>query len=127
MVYFTLRGPNSQLESGKVTFATVHANVGGGYNITTGEFVCSVSGLYHFYFSFMQRSSTTVGCLILHNENILVQAATASSGAWAATSTSAHVQLQEGDVVHVGECGVNWKFVDHLGAEGTFTGAIIHL
>lgn len=126
MVYFTMRAPNSQLVSGKVTFDTTIANVGGGYNNQTGEFVCPVAGLYHFYFSFMQKSATNVFCFIKHNKASLTQAETFSDGTGETASASAYVQLQVGDTVSISNC-YNYEFVNHGGAEGIFTGSLIHL
>ena len=126
MVYFTMTFPNSELVSGKVTFRRDVADVGGGYNKTTGEFVCPVAGLYHFYFSFMQKSTTSVNCFIQRNGFRLTEATTWSDNIWSSASTSAYIQLTMGDIITVGDCD-NWKYVGYNGNEGVFTGSLIHV
>ena len=99
-----MRYPRSQLVSGKVTFSGILTNAGSGYNKQTGEFVCPVAGLYHFYFSFMQMSTTYVYCYIKHNRDLLTQARTYSANTWSVAATSAFVQLAVGDIVNIGPC-----------------------
>ena len=118
--------PNSQLVDGKVTFGRYIYQVGGGFNKTTGEFVCPVAGLDHFFFSFIQKSTAGVFCYIKHNDIRLTQAYTKSDDTWDAASTSAYIQLVVGDVVNVGDC-YNWQYVGHGSDTSVFTGSLIHL
>ena len=126
LVYFTVNTPTRTLVSTRPIFKIAIANVGGAYNQTIGLFVCPISGLYQFSFSFVHNYNTPIECWLYHNDSRLTRAYAGASSTkqYKQTSEAVYVDLKQGDTFYAGGC-VNWNIV-YVGSVGLFTGSLRH-
>lgn len=111
---FTVNTPADKNSSSIMRFSRIITNIGGGYNTTSGQFTCSVPGLYFFALSLLKERTSTrkydiVSCYIRRNGIDLVQAYldptdddTDKGGA--EVSAFIIVSLSSGDIIEVGGC-----------------------
>ncbi|XP_033725351.1 complement C1q-like protein 3 [Pecten maximus] len=89
-------------ETNPVVFDKVYLNEGGCYDNTTGEFTCSVSGVYHITWSVETFGEEDVGTILDVNGKEFGYTWTDSQDQQYDTSTSvAILRLNAGDVVKV--------------------------
>ena len=97
----------TQGTSGAITFSSVKTNIGGYYNIATGQFTCQYPGIYVFSLNLYKKTGASrVYCYIRRNGSGIARAnvpAESKSGYYE-SSASTVLHLDRGDTVDVGGC-----------------------
>ena len=123
-VGFTADYPKAGPHTGTVRFSNVLTNVGNGYNTTSGQFTCPVSGLYHFALVIYKTAYADVAsCFIRHNQSNKVEAFSSPPipGGYFEASTTVVLYLKQGDTVDLVGC----TLASHMESLTTFSGFLI--
>ena len=96
----TLSKDTNVTKDHNVVYDIVQANVGGGYNSTTGEFVCPTSGYYQLEMSALGFPNQNFWLNMMHNNKAVISIHGALTD-WHGTSNSVALHLLQGDVVRV--------------------------
>ena len=97
----------TQGTSGAITFPSVKTNIGGHYNIATGQFTCQYPGIYVFSLNLYKKSGASkTYCYIRRNGGGVARAdvPAESKFGYYESSGSTVLHLDRGDKVDVGGC-----------------------
>ncbi|XP_070575276.1 complement C1q and tumor necrosis factor-related protein 9-like [Ptychodera flava] len=118
-------GPLSQHTP--VTYQKIYTNMGNNFDITTGKFTCSVSGVYFFMISAIRKNDHTMFLCLMKNDEKLpcIYAAHSASRNYGSASNSVIIDLQHGDEVWV-RLGSGYAFHSDVDEFTTFTGYLLY-
>ena len=128
---FTASIPHKTQTSGHIGFFSVSSNVGGDFDATSGEFVCTRPGVYFFDVNLLayigvSTNWTYASCSIYHNDKVLSHAMVQpevprNQSVFYPATGSAYVHLSTGDKVYLGGCTV----ADSMNGYSSFTGYLV--
>lgn len=131
---FSAMTPINGPTSGSITFQNVLINTNNNFNSHSGEYTCSVKGLYYFTFHLVKKRSSDridlCGCYLAKNGGTVGVKAwidpgdqTADLGSYG-VSNSVFLELNEGDTVMLFRCSGGSNAASNLDSQSSFSGAL---
>ncbi|XP_070568378.1 complement C1q tumor necrosis factor-related protein 3-like isoform X2 [Ptychodera flava] len=110
-----------------VTYQKIYTNMGNGFNIGTGKFTCSVSGVYFFMISANRKNDQSLFMCLMKNDEQLpcIYVAHSANRYHGSASNSVIIDLQHGDEVWV-RLASGYALYSNVNEYTTFTGYLLY-